>query len=185
MGSARRDAALASHRVVVLSPAAMPEPTPVNSLPLVEPRRLPVLLRRAWYGLNQAFRQRVGPAGITPDQFSILRWVSEGDPQGLTQRTITDLMASDPNTITSTLARMERGGLIERRPHESDKRAHRVRLLPKGRKVFEKARAVAVELQQQVIGALPDAERERFLEQMALVADACAAATHRAGRKKR
>src|SRR5687768_18085147 len=85
-------------------------------------KRLPVLLRRAWYGLNQAFRQRISHLGLTPDQFSILRWLSEGDPQGLTQRTLTDLMASDPNTITSTLARMEKSRLITRTPHEQDKR---------------------------------------------------------------
>ena len=60
-----------------------------------ELRRMPPLLRRAWYGLNQAFRQRVSHLGITPDQFSILRWLHEGDPAGLTQREITDLMASD------------------------------------------------------------------------------------------
>src|ERR1043166_7463798 len=83
------------------------------------PKRLPVLLRRAWYGLNQAFRQRIAHLDITPDQFSILRWLNEGDPRGLTQRTLTDLMASDPNTITSTLSRMEAAGLITRQPHET------------------------------------------------------------------
>ena len=31
-----------------------------------ERRRLPVLLRRAWYGLNQAFRQRIARMGLTP-----------------------------------------------------------------------------------------------------------------------
>jgi DNA-binding MarR family transcriptional regulator len=158
---------------------------PAVPSPNTTPKRLPVLLRRAWYGLNQAFRQRVGPTGITPDQYSILRWICEGDPQGLTQRTITDLMASDPNTITSTLARMERSGLIERRPHESDKRAHRVRLLPKGRRVFEKARAVAVELQQQVLGVLTEDECERFLETMERIADACSVAAQKPGRKKK
>jgi len=142
-------------------------------------KRLPVLLRRAWYGLNQAFRKRLATLGITPDQFSILRWISEGDPQGLTQRAITDLMASDPNTITSTLARMEKARLIERRPHESDKRAHRVRLRPQGRRVFETARELAIQLQKQVLSALPEADRERFLEAMELIADACAAATER------
>jgi len=142
-------------------------------------KRLPVLLRRAWYGLNQAFRQRLATLGITPDQFSILRWISEGDPQGLTQRAITDLMASDPNTITSTLARMEKARLIERRPHESDKRAHRVRLRPQGRRVFETARELAIQLQKQVLSALPEADRDRFLDAMELIADACAAATER------
>jgi DNA-binding MarR family transcriptional regulator len=149
------------------------------------PKRLPVLLRRAWYGLNQAFRQRVAHLSITPDQFSILRWISEGDPAGLTQRTITDLMASDPNTITSTLARMERHGWVERKPHEKDRRAHRVCLLPKGRKTFEKARKVATELQQQILEALPETERTRFLDAMETIADACAAVTERSVRKPR
>lgn len=147
------------------------------------PKRLPVLLRRAWYGLNQAFRQRISHLGITPDQFSILRWLSEGEPAGLTQRTITDLMASDPNTITSTLTRMEGNGLIERQPHERDRRAHRVRLLPNGRSVFEQARKIAGELQSQVLAAVPDASRARFLETLEVVAAACAAAADRSPQK--
>lgn len=156
-----------------------------STSPQRDPKRLPVLLRRAWYGLNQAFRQRVAGLKLTPDQFSILRWVSEGDPQGITQRAITDLMASDPNTITSTLARMEKAGLVERRPHETDKRAHRVRLLPKGRRTFEKARKVAVELQHSILTALPESERDVFLEKLAIIADACASATERTVKRRR
>src|SRR5262247_2574515 len=98
------------------------------------PRRLPPTLRRAWYSLNQAFRHRIGHLGITPDQYSILRWLHEGDVRGLTQQTITDLMASDPNTITSILQRMEKSGLIARHAHESDKRARRVCIQPEGRR---------------------------------------------------
>src|SRR6476620_6517069 len=133
----------------------MPPQTPEPYTLTPVPKRLPVLLRRAWYGLNQALRQRIAHLKITPDQFSILRWISEGDPQGLTQRALTDLMASDPNTITATLARMEKNGLIERREHETDRRAHRVRLLPAGRQVFEQARQIAMELQLQILKVLP------------------------------
>ena len=140
------------------------------------PHRLPVLLRRAWYGLNQSFRQRIAHLGITPDQFSILRWLSEDDPAGITQRRLTDLMASDPNTITSTLSRMEKSGLLERRAHELDRRAHRVRLLPKGQRTFDKARKIAVELQAQVLSVIPDEHRAGFLEELSAIADACAAA---------
>ncbi len=146
-----------------------PEPTP-------EPKRLPPLLRRAWYSLNQAFRQRAGHLAITPDQYSILRWLSEGDPAGLTQRQITTLMASDPNTITSTLSRMERAGLVTRQPHERDRRAHRVKLLPAGRRTFEKARRLALELQAEVLGALPDDRRESFLANLETIAQSCALA---------
>jgi DNA-binding MarR family transcriptional regulator len=154
----------------------MPDPKPTEPPTQSPPKRLPVLLRRSWYGLNQAFRQRVAHLKITPDQFSILRWLSEGDPQGLTQRALTDLMASDPNTITSTLSRMEKSGLVMREPHELDRRAHRVKLQPAGRRTFEKAREAAMDLQTQVLVALPSERRERFLEELAIVADSCAAA---------
>jgi len=141
-----------------------------------DPKRLPPLLRRAWYSLNQTFRQRIAHLGVTPDQFSILRWLNEGDPLGLTQREITDLMASDPNTITSTLSRMEKIGMLTRKPHETDRRAHRVKLLPAGREIFENARQIALELQGQVLSVLPPERRERFLADLELVGNACAAA---------
>ena len=163
----------------------MPDPTPPeHPAPNAAPKRLPVLLRRAWYGLNQAFRQRIAHLGITPDQFSILRWLNEGDPNGLTQRTLTDLMASDPNTITSTLTRMERAGLVSREPHERDRRAHRVRMKPKGRRAFEEGRELAMDLQAQMLKALPVERHAVFLDELAAIADACAQATARPSRRK-
>ncbi|MGV3533002.1 MAG: MarR family winged helix-turn-helix transcriptional regulator [Chthoniobacteraceae bacterium] len=148
-------------------------------------RRLPPLLRRAWYSLNQAFRQRVTHLRITPDQFSILRWLTEGDPAGLTQRQITDLMASDPNTITSTLTRMEKAGLIVREKHEKDRRAHRVRALPAGEQAFRDAQKIAIVLQKQVLSALPDDRREQFLRDLEVVADSCLTALEKPTSKPR
>ncbi|MBM3847282.1 MAG: hypothetical protein FJ405_13495, partial [Verrucomicrobia bacterium] len=66
-----------------------------------ERRRLPPLLRKAWYGLNQAFRRRIAHLGITPDQFTVMRILREAE--GLTQRQLTELMSSDPNTVASLL----------------------------------------------------------------------------------
>lgn len=146
------------------------EPQPAADAPCQ--RRLPPLLRRAWYSLNQAFRRRIMHLGITPDQFTVLRWLRENETDGLTQRALADLMASDPNTVTSVLNRMERGGLIERRPHETDRRAKRVRLKPKGRKTYERARNVAIDLQSHVLSVLPRGQREEFLERLERIADA-------------
>jgi DNA-binding MarR family transcriptional regulator len=161
-----------------------PKP-PSEPKPSSDQKRLPPLLRRAWYGLNQAFRQRIAHLEITPDQFSILRWLSEGDPQGLTQRAITDLMSSDPNTITSTLSRMEKNGLISRQPHELDRRAHRVRLQPAGRRAFEQGRRIALDLQEHVLEALPHARRTKFLEELEMIADTCGAAADRPFKKSK
>jgi len=147
-------------------------------LPVDHPaqRRLPPLLRRAWYSLNQAFRRRIAHIKLTPDQFTVLRWLHEDDTEGMTQRQLADLMASDPNTVTSVLNRMERAALIERRPHERDRRAKRVKLKPKGRRSYIEARQIAIDLQIEVLGALPKSKRESFLEQLETIADAAHAA---------
>lgn len=163
----------------------MPKPSTPTPLPIDAPerRRLPPLLRRAWYGLNQAFRRRIAHLGITPDQFTVMRTLLEGDALGLTQRELTQLMTSDPNTVASLLQRMEDAGLVQRKAHETDRRAHRITLLDEGREKYHTARALAIELQAEVLAVVPKGRREEFLEELALVADACRAAAERSPRK--
>ena len=146
-----------------------------DDLPIDSPdrRRLPPLLRRAWYSLNQAFRRRIAHLEITPDQFTALRTLLESDPAGVTQRDLAQLMTSDPNTVGSLLERMESAGLVARKPHEKDRRAHRIQLTAAGRRKYLAARKIAIALQSEVLLVLPEAAREPFLEQLALVADAC------------
>ncbi len=138
-----------------------------------ERRRFPPLLRRAWYGLNQAFRRRIAHTGATPDQFTVLRTLLEGDPKGMTQRELARVISSDPNTVASLLERMESAGWLERKTHEKDRRAHRIRLLALGKRKYVEVRDVAVALQTEILSSLPESERERFLENLATVADAC------------
>lgn len=136
-----------------------------------ERRRLPPLLRRAWYGLNQAFRRRIAHLEITPDQFTVMRTLLEHE--GITQRELTQLISSDPNTVASLLERMQAAGLIDRKTHEKDRRAHRLKLQPAGKKKYLEARDIAISLQMQVLRALPEEKREEFLRHLDLVADAC------------
>lgn len=144
-----------------------------------ERRRLPVLLRRAWYGLNQAFRRRIAHTGATPDQFTALRCLLEGDALGLTQSELTARMSSDPNTIASLLERMETAGWIERHPHERDRRAYRIRLRPAGGRKYEELRDIAIALQSEVLSSLPAAKREELLADLDIVAEACRKAAER------
>src|SRR5438876_1269257 len=154
-----------------------------DSLPIDAPgrRRLPILLRHAWYGLNQAFRRRIAHLGITPDQFTVMRTLLEAGQ--ITQSELTQQMSSDPNTVASLLERMERSGLLERQPHEKDRRARRLHLKGEGRRKYHKAREVAIALQTEMLGVLAEDEQEKFLGNLALVADACRAAADRSPRR--
>lgn len=136
-------------------------------------RRLPPLLRRAWYGLNQAFRRRIAHLGVTPDQFTVMRTLLENN--GVTQRELTHLISSDPNTVTSLVNRMAKAGLVDRQTHEQDRRANRLRLKPRGKTKYEKARLIAVRLQAEVLSAVPASRREQFLRDLDHLASACRA----------
>jgi DNA-binding MarR family transcriptional regulator len=167
--------------VALIIPISKSETIPMDSNaifdslphPAPERRRLPLLLRRAWYGLNQTFRRRIAHSGVTPDQFTVLRTLHESDPKGITQRELGVLMTSDPNTIASLLERMETARWLERKPHEQDRRAHRICLLPSGVDKFLEVRQIALELQSEVLSVLPENKKEEFLEQLAEVAEAC------------
>ena len=140
-------------------------------------RRLPPLLRRCWYGLNQTFRKRLAEVGLTPNQFTVLRWLEE-EEGGLRQATICTRMASDPNTIAALVERMEADGTVKRRVDPTDRRARLITPTAKARRLYARARPIAIELQEEILTAIPEHERERLLEQIEILADACQSALH-------
>jgi len=150
--------------------------TEFDTMALEGNRTLPPLLRRAWYHMTQAFRRRLTHLGLTPHQFTVLRWLDEDTTGELTQRRLAELMASDPNTVTSVLSRMESADLIERKQHPRDKRAKSIHLKAQGRMLYKKAQKVANDLKGQVMGVLPPAKRQQFLRDLEAVADAAQAA---------
>jgi DNA-binding MarR family transcriptional regulator len=102
-----------------------------------------------------------------------MRTLLEAEPRGLTQQELTERMASDANTVASLVRRMEEAKLLLRRPHERDGRANLLKPRSTGRRQFAQARLVATQLQTEVLRSLPESERERSLELLALIADAC------------
>lgn len=94
-------------------------------------------------------------------------------------------MASDPNTIASLVERMEKSGLIDRKTHEKDRRAYRLRLKAGGKKKYEEVREIAVALQTELLSVLPLDKREEFLEELAALGDVCVAVAENSPRKKK
>lgn len=145
------------------------EPTPV----------LPPLLRRVWFGLNQAFRRRLVSLGLTPDQYTVLRNLAEAGKDGLTQRELGDRMTSDPNTITALIERMAGEKWLIREPDTRDRRAKRVRLAPAGAAKFAAARQAAARLHDEVTGGFSTAEHRQLLHLLHRLAQACQSALAR------
>jgi len=133
-----------------------------------EPKRLPPLLRRAWYSLNQAFGQRTAHLGITPDQYSSSAGSAKAILPGLTQRQLTTLMASDPHHHLHPIRGWSRGPSCA--TTSANRRAHRVKLLPEAGATSKKARRLALELQNEILGALPPERGKAFLLELEAIA---------------
>ncbi|MCP5518186.1 MAG: winged helix-turn-helix transcriptional regulator [Verrucomicrobiales bacterium] len=147
---------------------------PAGAVRRPAPRRyLPPLLRRAWYGLNQAFRRRIAHLGLTPDQYTVLRNLAETEPDGLTQKELCERMASDANTMAALIERMEAAGFLRRESDRTDRRAKRAQLEPLGADRLAAAAGFALDLHAAILSVLPAAERATFLRQLEAVAGAC------------
>ena len=112
----------------------------------------------------QALTERVRPLGLSTGPFPVLLELWRED--GLTQSALVERLAVEQATIANTLARMERDGLVVRRPHPEDGRAQIVRLTAKGRALEGPATAAASEVNQEMLAGLSKRERDDFLAVM-------------------
>jgi len=153
------------------------ESSPIN-IPVDSPgrKRLPPLLRKSWYSLNQAFRRLLINIKLTPDQFTVLRTLTESEDMGMPQCEISRKMSSDPNTIASLVERMEKLELITRKRNPHDKREKIINITYRGRDRYNQAREIAIDLQSQVLQCLPDSRRELFLQDLETISKSCQSA---------
>ncbi|MEZ6022728.1 MAG: MarR family transcriptional regulator [Hyphomonadaceae bacterium] len=106
----------------------------------------------------------VAPLGLMPAQFMTLLELWEGD--GLTQADLVARLDVEQATLANTLKRMERDGLIRRRPHPSDSRAQLIYLTPKARDMEAPAKAAAQSINQVALAGLSKPDREALLRLM-------------------
>lgn len=105
--------------------------------------------------------EAVRPLGLAPAQFMVLLelWREEG----LTQKDLVGRLDVEQATMAATLARMERDGLIERRPDQADARARRIQLTVRARALQEPALAAAKSVNERALAGFSEAECEVLL----------------------
>jgi DNA-binding MarR family transcriptional regulator len=101
---------------------------------------------------------------LTPALFAVLNYLAAHE--GSTQRAIGSAMGIDPSTMVSLVDVLQRDGMANRRPHPNDRRAYAVTITAKGRRALERARKLAYEAEDEVLGGLSMPEREELLTLM-------------------
>ena len=102
--------------------------------------------------------------GLTHSQVRLLGTLATHDgADGMTQHALAGQLEMTQVGVARMCARMEAAGWIRRRGLESDRRVWLVSLTPRARKAFEQALELADELQDEVLGALPVAQRRELV----------------------
>ncbi|MBB4567795.1 DNA-binding MarR family transcriptional regulator [Rhizobium leucaenae] len=113
-------------------------------------------------GFARSLQQRAAGLGFSPGQFPIL--IELWSEDGLTQKQLLERVDIEQATMANTLSRMERDGLVERRPHPSDKRAQLVFLTGKASAMQTEAVEAAMAADKELFRGFRTFERELLLE---------------------
>lgn len=83
--------------------------------------------------------------------------------EGLTQSELVTRLGVEPPTVTKTLDRLEKAGLVLRRPDSEDARVSRVYLTPKGRSLRGSVEKIWRDLETRSTQGLSDVEKALML----------------------
>ena len=133
--------------------------------PIVPPEALASnicwLLSRANWLQKAELEAALMTTGLTTRQHQVLTAAMDADH---TQTQLANILGLDKTTMMVTLDELERGGLAERRPVPSDRRARLVAVTAEGRKRLRKADKAFVEANERMLSRLPETERSVFLQ---------------------
>jgi len=119
------------------------------------------LFFRLWRASHTRIAAALESIGLTPALFGLLNIL--GAREGAMQQELGSAMGVDPSTMVSLIDELEFAGLAKRRPHPTDRRARAVAVTPKGRRVLERARKMAMQVEDEVLRGLTAAERRELL----------------------
>ena len=117
---------------------------------------------------SQFYARAMAPLNLRPLQVGILQLLAaEG---AMVQARLGEKLRVDKATMVTLLNSLEEQGLIERRPHTSDRRAYEVHLLEPGKQRLQAAEKISVEAAQQFFSTLTPQEQQTLNELLRRVA---------------
>jgi DNA-binding MarR family transcriptional regulator len=126
-------------------------------------------LVRAARAHRVAAAQSLSEVGLHPGQEALLMELWKGD--GRTQADLADALAVEPPTITKMLQRMEMAGLVQRKPHPEDRRAMRVYLTARGKRLQQKVDRLWAQLASKAVAGLSDRQQASLRSMLGTVTD--------------
>jgi DNA-binding MarR family transcriptional regulator len=95
--------------------------------------------------VRERIAQPIARAGITPQQYNVLRILRGAEPNGLCRNDLRDRMLTRMPDVTRLLDRMEAAGLVSRERSEEDRRLVTTRITARGGRLLERLEAPVAE----------------------------------------
>jgi DNA-binding MarR family transcriptional regulator len=120
---------------------------------------------------DQATDALMGDYGLARSSWDVLASLRRaGPPYELSPTELYQALMRSSGAMTNRLHRLERAGLIERRPDPGDGRGRLVRLTARGRKLLDEIAPIHLENEERLLASLTDEERgtlEELLRRLA------------------
>lgn len=119
--------------------------------------------------LTLALNDAIADLGVSPGQVPVLQCLWEQD--GLTQRELYERVSIEQATMSNTLKRMERDGLIRRKPDPNDRRAARILLTAKAKKLDKPVSDAIKAVNKAALGKLKKKDKKCLMDLMGTMID--------------
>ena len=125
------------------------------------------LFGRLFDAAERVARDHMNPlfaeAGLQPGEFDVLATLRRsGEPFLLSPTRLYEAAMISSGGMTNRLDRLERAGLVERRPDPDDRRGKLIALTPAGRSVVDETITRHVANEQRLLSALTPAEQQQL-----------------------
>lgn len=121
---------------------------------------------------RRAFDEYMKPLGVTRAQWWVIAHLSRRD--GMVQTELATILDVGKASLGAVIDRLEKSGLIERRPHPSDRRAKSIFMTQKARDLVSQMQAAEREYNDLILRELSEADRDQLLLLLERVKDALA-----------
>jgi DNA-binding MarR family transcriptional regulator len=125
------------------------------------PSSLGFLLSQVGLYAARRFAQRLAAIDLHPPLFRVLNAVDAAE--GESQQAIGEAIGAPASRMVAIVDELEQRGLVERRPHSSDRRIRALYLTAAGRKLLARGRTIAMEHEEELIGRMSEADRKRLI----------------------
>lgn len=120
------------------------------------------LISRMGMVAQKQFQERLEALGLTTRMWGALNVLDHEGP--ISQQALGSSIGMDPSSMVATIDELEAKGLVERRRHPSDRRAHALHLTDQGRETLTRGRRLAKRAQEDLLAPLNAAERKQLHE---------------------